>query len=202
MCVIVPPEDLSVSALEVNVTEYQIPDRVTCRGRGRPKLSYVWKRNSTSEPITKVDTLQLDKMSRSQAGNYTCEAYNKYGNQTINVYFNVQCKYWLREMVRFIFRFIFLDKPSCSIEFGEHRGNRALICTATANPEDISFVWRVREFNDTIDEIIVNEGIKSFLVLDNSVDTLRHYQCIARNSIGVSNECEQSVAGEQFSYGS
>lgn len=90
-----PPENLTVSNKVVNVIETQQPVKVTCSGKGHPALTYVWKKNATSEPIAKSHILRLGEMKRSDAGNYICEASNRHGNETTNVYFNVQCKYEL-----------------------------------------------------------------------------------------------------------
>lgn len=87
-----PPEDVITSAKVVNVKEGDIPDQVKCMGKGRPTLTYQWKKNYTSEAITTNDHLVLPKLTRSDTAAYICEASNKHGSKTATVYFNIQCK--------------------------------------------------------------------------------------------------------------
>nr|XP_023026368.1 titin-like [Leptinotarsa decemlineata] len=142
-----PPEDIIVSPKIVNVVENQAPSPIKCHGSGRPILSYMWKKNYTSDPIARTEDLG--------------------------------------------------DAPECSITTVDRDGNPSLVCTAQANPSDVSFVWRVRELNETFIETnnIIQEGLKSFLLLDSSVDNFRTYLCYANNSIGVGVPCERDVAG-------
>lgn len=89
----VPPENITVTKSVIDVIENEPPEIVRCSGSGRPKLNYIWK-NATMPEITKGDILQLPVMTRAAAtGPYICEAWNKYNNQTMNVYFNVLCKF-------------------------------------------------------------------------------------------------------------
>ncbi|RZC32225.1 Ig 3 and/or I-set domain containing protein, partial [Asbolus verrucosus] len=176
-----PPEDLQVSETVVHVDENKSPEAVKCSGKGRPKLSYVWKKNSTGELIGKDDTLQLGKMPKSAAGNYTCEAFNKYGNKTVNVYFDV--KY----------------EPECTIEVGDREGKQVLVCSARGNPPYISYKWRIHEYNDTVEytnnNAFLQEGF-SYLYLDTTVEIERTYECIANNSVG-SGFCNKKIPAHQ-----
>ncbi|XP_049818622.1 hemicentin-1 isoform X3 [Aethina tumida] len=174
-----PPEDLTLSTRVVNVIENQIPDPVKCSGKGHPALAYQWKKNISSEAIQTNEELRLGAMKRTDSGAYICEAHNKHGSDTATVYFNVQYP------------------PSCTITITEKDGNTALVCTADANPQEVTFTWKVKEFNDTSIEStnIIQEGLKSFLILDSSIDTSRTYLCYANNTIGMSNGCEKDVAG-------
>lgn len=87
-----PPENLTVSNRVVSVVEGNQPEKVTCSGKGHPALSYVWRRNSTSEPISKSHILRLQKMFRADAGSYICEATNRHGTETTMVYLSVHCE--------------------------------------------------------------------------------------------------------------
>lgn len=77
-----------------------------------------------------------------------------------------------------------------------------MLCTVQANPQDVVFYWKAKEGNETYSIIegsnIIKEGLKSFLILDSTVDTKRTYQCFANNSVGFSDKqpCEMDVAGE------
>ncbi|CAH0547572.1 unnamed protein product, partial [Brassicogethes aeneus] len=174
-----PPEDLMLSTKVVNVIENQVPDPVKCFGKGHPALTYQWKKNISSEAIQNGEELRLGAMKRQDTGAYLCEAKNKHGVDTATVYFNVQFA------------------PSCTIIMTEKDGNSALVCTAKANPQEIIFTWKVREFNDTSVESsnTIHEGLSSYLILDSSVDTIRTYLCYANNSIGMSNPCAIDVDG-------
>ncbi|XP_074027945.1 neuromusculin isoform X7 [Leptinotarsa decemlineata] len=178
-----PPEDIIVSPKIVNVVENQAPSPIKCHGSGRPILSYMWKKNYTSDPIARTEDLVLGALTRADSGEYICEASNKHGSRTTQAYINVQYA------------------PECSITTVDRDGNPSLVCTAQANPSDVSFVWRVRELNETFIETnnIIQEGLKSFLLLDSSVDNFRTYLCYANNSIGVGVPCERDVAAPNLS---
>lgn len=76
-------------------------------------------------------------------------------------------------------------------------GKPTLLCTAVANPQEVSFNWRVEEYNETYVETenIIQNGLNSYLFLDPTVDTARTYFCYVNNSVGTSSPCEKSVAG-------
>lgn len=95
----------------------------------------------------------------------------------------------------------FPDKPECGITQTELDGSPALVCTAHANPKEVTFTWRVKGLNETPDDInnIQQHGMQSYLILDSGVDTFRTYLCYANNSVGISIPCERDVAGESFS---
>uniref|UniRef100_A0A6P7GJ83 MAM domain-containing glycosylphosphatidylinositol anchor protein 1-like n=1 Tax=Diabrotica virgifera virgifera TaxID=50390 RepID=A0A6P7GJ83_DIAVI len=174
-----PPEEVTTSDKTVNVKEGEAPATVKCYGKGRPALSFQWKRMDNAEVISTNDVLSLSKMSRSDKAAYMCEASNKHGLETAMVHFNVQ------------------DAPDCSITHADRDGTPSLVCTALANPPEMTFVWRVKEGNETFNETsnIIQDGAKSYLQLDSSVENPRTYYCIANNSIGFSNACHAEVAG-------
>jgi hypothetical protein len=88
----VAPGNMTLSKESVDVVEDEIPESVECSSEGFP-VNYVWWRNSTDRIVTRNQTLQLGKMSRSHAGYYTCLAYNDAGDGFASVYFNVLCKH-------------------------------------------------------------------------------------------------------------
>lgn len=90
------------------------------------------------------------------------------------------------------------DKPECAITQTDIDGNPALICTANANPKEVTFTWRVKGLNETPDDMnsIRQHGLQSYLILDSGVDQFRTYLCYANNSVGVSIPCERDVAGK------
>lgn len=71
------------------------------------------------------------------------------------------------------------------------------MCSAIANPEDVTFVWKILEDNYTEDAKPAFEtGLDSYLVLDRSFHMLRTYICYTNNSVGESTPCEIQVPGE------
>ncbi|VEN48717.1 unnamed protein product, partial [Callosobruchus maculatus] len=172
-----PPDDVAVSPRIVHVAEREVPATVRCHGKGHPALSYQWRKNLTSKPIGYKEELRLEPLTRADSGQYICIANNKYGNETATVYFNVQYA------------------PECSIATAEKDGNPALVCSADANPQEVTFIWKVRELNETFVETsnIKQEGLKSYLFLDSSIDTTRTYICYVNNTVGLSQACERDV---------
>lgn len=134
-------------------------------------------------------------MSRTAAGYYVCEAYNRHGNKTILVKFNVWCKKYLLSVKKYFF--LPLDKPECKIERGDIEYNSALICKADGNPSDMTFTWMMIEQNKT-SEINPSGGNANFsyFFLDSSVTTEVEYQCVANNSIKASDPCSIKIPGK------
>lgn len=72
-----------------------------------------------------------------------------------------------------------------------------MLCSAIANPEDVTFVWKKLEDNYTDDATATFEkGLNSYLVLDRSFHMLRTYICYTNNSVGEGAPCEIQVPGE------
>lgn len=90
---------------------------------------------------------------------------------------------------------VFLVLPSCKLELEMYGGVLSLACTATANPQDVTFRFQVKGENETtIDSSqISHEGLKGYLQLD--ADTDRTYQCFVNNSVGTGIPCERDVTG-------
>lgn len=88
------------------------------------------------------------------------------------------------------------DKPECGITQTEENGKLILICTANANPTDVDFTWKIKNENETIDENIRKDHLKSFLTLETQMENFRTYLCFANNSVGMSIPCERDVTGE------
>lgn len=85
--------NLTVSNRVVPVVENNIPEVISCNAKGHPAPAYSWRKDESTEPLSKHSYLQLGATTRSHSGKYVCEAVNKYGNQSTYVYLNVQCKY-------------------------------------------------------------------------------------------------------------
>jgi hypothetical protein len=78
----------------VNVTEGHIPERVLCSATAYPEATYQWKHESGTF-ITKGNNALIlsSPVSRTEGGNYSCEAINRHGKITQKTFINVFCKY-------------------------------------------------------------------------------------------------------------
>lgn len=91
------------------------------------------------------------------------------------------------------------DAPVCAITPTVKDGSSALVCTAHANPQEVTFIWKVREGNETFMETnnIQSEGLRSYLILDSSIDAFRTYYCYANNSVDKGPPCHKDVPGKE-----
>ncbi|XP_075987587.1 neuromusculin isoform X2 [Anticarsia gemmatalis] len=183
------PENITVTSKVVKVNENEIPAKVTCSARGFPMPSYSWRREHPSKTggkeggnhsiiLSSSNTLLLGPVQRKDGGNYVCEAYNRHGSVNTTVFLDI------------------MFVPECGIKQTEINGQQVLVCTATANPTEVTFSWKLKNDNDSLtDERIQQHGVQSFLYLSSSVDVYRTYLCYAINSVGMSKPCERDVMG-------
>ncbi|XP_063370489.1 hemicentin-2 isoform X1 [Cydia amplana] len=181
------PENITVTPGIVPVTEGEIPGKVVCSARGFPVPSYSWRRGNASKSLAKdhtntslvlssSNTLLLGPVQRKDAGHYLCEAHNRHGAVSTAVYLDV------------------MFVPECGIKQAEVDGEQVLICTAHANPSEVTFSWKLKNDNDSLsDEKIWQIGQQSYLRLRPGVEVHRTYLCFANNSVGRSRECERDV---------
>ncbi|XP_013145692.1 PREDICTED: uncharacterized protein LOC106108902 isoform X4 [Papilio polytes] len=190
------PENITVTPQVVSVIENKIPGKVVCSAKGFPMPSYSWRREVSSKNqgkehsnrslvLSSSSTLLLGAVPRAMAGRYLCQAHNKHGAVSAALYLDV------------------LFVPECGIKQIEKDGEQLLVCTAHANPAEVSFSWRLKEENDSLaeepargEEASWQRGLQSFLRL-RAVPRYRTYQCRANNSVGVSEPCERGVPGSK-----
>lgn len=184
-----PPENVTVSNKVVSVKENFVPEQVTCSAKSKPDSNYRWLRlNASAEEgeaegarhvLSKTAALNLNyAIQRKDSGLFICEASNKHGSANATTYLNV------------------MYKPECGITQSEIDGFQVLICTANANPTEVTFTWKIKNDNDSLtDEVIRQHGLQSHLRLSTSVGQFRTYLCFANNSVGISIPCERDVTG-------
>ncbi|XP_024084206.1 hemicentin-1 isoform X2 [Cimex lectularius] len=173
-----PPENMTVSNSIVNVTEGNIPEKILCSAKAYPEATYQWRREGENEVVMKGNALIVNHaVLRRNAGNYTCEAQNRHGNNTKTIFINV------------------LYRPECGITKKEVEGKLVLICQALANPAEVDFTWKIKNENETIEDNIEKNGLQSLLTLETRVESFRTYLCFANNSVGMSIPCEMDVTG-------
>uniref|UniRef100_A0A1B0GL67 Ig-like domain-containing protein n=2 Tax=Lutzomyia longipalpis TaxID=7200 RepID=A0A1B0GL67_LUTLO len=177
-----PPENTTVSNVEISVEEGHQPQRILCSAKAYPEPTYEWRR--LGNVIAKGNALIVNKaMQRSDSGPYTCISFNRHGNHSAETVLNV------------------LYRPNCSISRREIEDEDTLVCTAYGNPEAVDFHWSLKTENDTIDAYNVRQdGIASYLILEDDVLVTRTYRCVANNSVGVGSVCEVDVAEPTYEW--
>ncbi|CAG5027639.1 unnamed protein product [Parnassius apollo] len=185
------PENITVTPETVSVIENKIPGKVVCSAKGFPMPSYSWRREHPSKNLGKdhtnnslilssTNTLLLGPVTKKDGGNYICEAYNKHGSINTSVFLDV------------------MFVPECGIKQSVKDGEQVLVCTAQANPAEVSFFWKLKNDNDSLtDEKIWQVGLQSYLRLSPGVEVYRTYKCYAKNSVGISEACERGVEGNK-----
>ncbi|XP_058464144.1 uncharacterized protein LOC131438278 isoform X2 [Malaya genurostris] len=172
-----PPENTSLSSPAISVEEGKLPPRIVCTSRAYPEPAFYWTHNG--EIVVKGSSLIVNNvMERSDAGIYTCTAFNKHGNHSTDAVIDIHYK------------------PTCTIVRKEVNDEDVLICTATGSPRESEFEWSLKYENDTLqNHKTQGDAYESTLVLDNDVSAMRTYVCVASNSVGLGTPCEIEVAG-------
>ncbi|KAB7507944.1 Titin [Armadillidium nasatum] len=174
-----PPEGITISTKRLQVKEDELPSKIKCSAWSYPEPSYYWVHNGETV-ITGSSILNLDyPIKRNQAGEYECVAENRHGKQkaitVLDVLFKPECK---------------IDRHDTTV--GETAA-LLLICRAYANPQDVSFRWRLG--NETLSDSIEVSGLESRLTLEASPSALGTYYCYVNNTVGESIPCEIDVTG-------
>uniref|UniRef100_A0A182QG96 Ig-like domain-containing protein n=1 Tax=Anopheles farauti TaxID=69004 RepID=A0A182QG96_9DIPT len=172
-----PPENTSLSSTTISVEEGKIPPKIVCSSRAYPEPAFYWSRNG--EIIAKGSALIVDDvLQRSDAGRYTCTAFNKHGNHSTDAFIDIHYK------------------PTCQITRKEVDDEDVLVCVATGSPLESEYEWSVKYANDSLQSHrIKSDAYASYLTLDDAVSSMRIYVCVASNNVGVGTPCEMEVAG-------
>lgn len=198
-----PPENTTIQGnAEVVVEESAMPPKVICQSRAYPEPSFEWRQNDAV--VAKGNALIVNKaMKRTDAGNYTCVAFNKHGRQSTDVFMNITCKFISfillknQYLMLYLITFFYQDRPECKLERKEIDDEDTLICTGAGNPPVYNFTWSLKSENDTADLSKVRHyHDSSFLILDDDFSVMRTYRCRVENSAGFSDFCDIDVAGE------
>ena len=75
--------------------------QLSCKASGNPLPLIRWTLPNGSS-VRNNGVLEFDNTSRSQHGNYACQASNKIGNSSVMIYLNVQCKYFIQIFIKII----------------------------------------------------------------------------------------------------
>nr|XP_022900084.1 uncharacterized protein LOC111413372 isoform X2 [Onthophagus taurus] len=171
-----PPDNLTAQPNFLRVHEHEKPQEIICSGKGHPQLTFSWRSANSEVELSNTNKLSLKPVTRNDSGKYICKASNKHGNMTTAAII----------VVTYV--------PECTLEPIDQDGRPSLLCTAHASPDIVTFSFKIKGENETIEPSTVN-GLKGYLLLESGIDTFRTYQCIVTNSIGSGIPCERDVAG-------
>jgi len=156
------PENVEISASFIELEEGEVMEPILCSADASPEASFVWKFNN--EVYSEDSVLEFpEPMKKEQAGDYFCHISNDHGEEVTNVTVTV------------------LYKPECAVSYTLMEEEVVLLCTANANPNDMTFWWE--KHNDTL----VGKSAEVRLKLLN--ESLGEYYCHVNNSIGESEAC-------------
>ncbi|XP_060084872.1 hemicentin-1-like [Ylistrum balloti] len=150
----------------VDVVENQTITDVTCSANCRPLCFLTWSKSGTYYP----NPLNLSMATRTNAGQYTCRAFNpvSYGTKTWNL------------IVRFPPRSIEVVYSQGDVDVREHE-SKSLICTVESYPPS-TIQWLYKATNTIL--LNTHDVLESTFTLTNvkCLDT-GLYTCVVRNSV-------------------
>ena len=113
----VAPDELTVSPMET--VNFRDNVTLTCSARGGPDNMFQWQRNGMNVTGGQQSTLELNSVSATDGGEYTCVVSNAAGSDSINTTLYIRPYFTTQPM-------------SISTEAGQ---NETLICEAEGFPE-------------------------------------------------------------------
>ena len=93
-----PAINFSTPNLTVNESS---KTKLTCKASGNPLPLIRWTLPNGSR-VRNNGVLEFDNTFRNQHGKYACQASNKIGNSSALIYLNVQCKYFIKIIIKII----------------------------------------------------------------------------------------------------
>eukprot|EP00090_Calanus_glacialis_P045715 TRINITY_DN8668_c0_g1_i1.p1 TRINITY_DN8668_c0_g1~~TRINITY_DN8668_c0_g1_i1.p1 ORF type:complete len:1080 (-),score=259.44 TRINITY_DN8668_c0_g1_i1:89-3328(-) len=161
------PENVEISASFIELEEGEVMEPILCSADASPEATFVWKFND--EVVSDDSVLEfLEPIKKEQAGNYFCHISNEHGEEVSNISVTV------------------LYKPECTVTYTLMEEEVVLLCTANANPNDLTFWWEKQ--NDTLADETSDET-KSEVTLKLLNEILGEYNCHVSNSIGEGEAC-------------
>ncbi len=140
---------------------------VHCSADCNPDCTYTW----TPRGDTDNGELYIDRIHRSQAGNYTCEAENEVGSLTETLTIEVLYP-----------PDVHVNPESVTVVEGQ---TATVVCTADANPNSNTFQWRNATGDSDPDGEIDSSDIQSTLTVEDARCQKRsQIQCSASNTVG------------------
>jgi len=169
------PRNISVSNRQLTVVEHgsgsDNPIHILCSAEGFPEPSYSW-RYQGQKLVTEGPILELNNVTRNQAGTYLCQAENKHGVITDKTQVEV------------------LYLPTCEIFVKEKLETFLIKCMAHGNPRNFTFSWKKNKhpFGNISQDLSKEES-----TLDLQKDQTGTFECIVSNKVGTSKPCHFHV---------
>eukprot|EP00092_Neocalanus_flemingeri_P025444 GFUD01027586.1.p1 GENE.GFUD01027586.1~~GFUD01027586.1.p1 ORF type:complete len:1098 (+),score=293.63 GFUD01027586.1:126-3419(+) len=162
------PENVEISAAFIEIEEGEVMEPLLCFGEGSPEPSITWKFND--EVVSEDSVLEFSEpIKKEQSGDYFCHISNDHGEEVISTTVTV------------------LYKPECTVTYTLMEEEVVLLCTANANPNDLTFWWKKQ--NDTFDGQANDNRIESEVRLKIINESLGDYFCHVNNSVGEGDAC-------------
>ncbi|XP_045780865.1 nephrin isoform X3 [Maniola jurtina] len=165
---------------------------IMLRADGNPSsITYTWTKDglpitqssyssASDRIISEGSMLNMTRLSRHDAGIYTCEAVNSQGAATVNITVNVHYPAGIKAVSQSA-----LSNPN---------ENALLSCTATGNPLTAEHIKWVRKGYDLSSATITFEARNqtSYLLIERATrEDVGKFQCVVNN--GISGETRQEV---------
>ncbi|RWS23969.1 protein turtle B-like protein [Leptotrombidium deliense] len=170
-----------------------------------PNKPIIWRFNGNviqhqTGIIQSNQSLVLQRVSRTQSGEYQCEASNQQGTALSNslhlkirfapVSHAAKTHYLLDEQHKSLFvNKIFTLVYGLSLHETVH-----LVCDVEANPPQVSFSWRFDKETDLITSNQINDTSSILVYTPHSMNEFGSIECIAKNEVGLQqNPCTFDV---------
>jgi hypothetical protein len=175
---------------------------ITLKADGNPQnIAYTWTKDglpiiqsSSSSGVERIisdgPVLNITKLSRHDAGTYTCEALNSQGSSVTQINITVQCK---PDDLACHLDNIQISDAATIVATSENvivnpNEDATLSCTADGNPlSDDTITWKRDDFPDfdARTSVMYDKNGTSYLrITDVTRDDLGNFQCTVTNGVG------------------